>query len=386
MIALEYSIFFQSASVLFLQEILLSLNPEYEILNMSIEPKSRAMTFPRAGKYIILFFAAAFIVVAVRGYQLYQFVFQENVRTDYVMLISVEDNYDQVKDQLINDHILISERAFKWVANKKKYNKNIKPGRYELKKGMTTNQLVNMLRSGAQKPVDITFNNVRFKEDLAGKVSKYIQADSLSILALFSDERQINEWGFTTETFRTMFIPNTYEMYWTTSAQDFAERMHAEFQKFWNAERTAKAEALNITPAEVSILASLVQSETIKKDELPRVAGLYVNRLKRGILLQADPTVKYAVGDFSIKRVLNKHLEIESPYNTYKYVGLPPGPICFPSIQSIEAVLNYENHKYLYMCAKEDFSGYHNFAKTLRQHNRYANIYRKALDDRRIYK
>ncbi len=353
---------------------------------MSIEPKSRAMTFPRIGKFIILFFAAAFILVGVRGYQLYQFIFQENVRSDYVMLISVEDTYDTVKDRLLKDEILFSEKAFKWVAKKKKYNKNVKPGRYKLKRGMTTNELVNMLRSGAQKPVDITFNNVRFKEDMAGKVSKYIQADSLSILALFSDEKQIKEWGFTTETFRTMFIPNTYEMYWTISAKEFAKRMHDEYQNFWNAERKIKAEALNISPAEVSIVASIVQSETIKKDELPRVAGLYINRLKRGILLQADPTVKYAVGDFSIKRVLNKHLEIESPYNTYKYVGLPPGPICFPSIQSIDAVLNYESHKFLYMCAKEDFSGYHNFAKTLRQHNRNANIYRKALDDRKIYK
>jgi UPF0755 protein len=353
---------------------------------MSIEPKNRAITFPKVGKFIILFFAAAFIVAGVRGYQLYQFVFQENVRSNYVLLISENDTYESIKDQLLKDEILLSERAFKWVAKKKNYSNFIKPGRYELKRGMTTNELVNMLRSGAQEPVNITFNNLRFKEDLAGKVSKYIQADSLSILALFENEAQIKSWGFTTETFRTMFIPNTYEMYWTTTAQDFAERMHTEYKRFWNEERLAKAKELNISPSEVSILASLVESETIKKDELQRVAGLYVNRLKRGILLQADPTVKYAVGDFSIKRVLNKHLEIESPYNTYKYVGLPPGPICFPAIQSIDAVLNYENHKYLYMCAKEDFSGYHNFAKTLRQHNRNANIYRKALDDRKIFK
>lgn len=353
---------------------------------MAIEPKSRAMTFPRIRKFIIIFFAAAFIVVGVRGYQLYQFVFQENVLADYVLLISEEDTYKTISSRLEADSILSSPKAFKWVSKKKKYPKNIKAGRYELKNGMTTNELVNILRSGAQEPVNVTFNNVRFKEDLAGKVSKYIQADSISILNLFSDKKQIKEWGFSPETFRTMFIPNTYEMYWTCSAQDFAERMHAEYKKFWNEERKTKAEALNISPAEVSIIASIAQSETIKKDELPRVAGLYVNRLKRGILLQADPTVKYAVGDFSIKRVLNKHLEIESPYNTYKYVGLPPGPICFPTIQSIDAVLNYESHKYLYMCAKEDFSGYHNFAKTLRQHNNNAAKYRKALDDRRIYK
>lgn len=353
---------------------------------MSIERENRAMTFPRIGKYIIIFFALAFIIAGARGYQLYQYVFQENVRSNYVLLITDDDTYKTVSARLENDLILYSAKAFKWVAKKKEYNKYVKPGRYELKKGMTTNQLVNMLRSGAQKPVDITFNNVRFKEDLAGKVSKYIHADSISILNLFSDTEQIKEWGFNPETFRTMFIPNTYEMYWTTSAKEFAERMHQEYKRFWNEERRTKAEMINISPAEVSILASIVQSETIKKEELPRVAGLYVNRLKRGILLQADPTVKYAVGDFSIKRVLNKHLEIESPYNTYKYVGLPPGPICFPSIQSIDAVLNYEDHKYLFMCAKEDFSGYHNFAKTLRQHNKNANIYRQALNDRKIFK
>lgn len=353
---------------------------------MSIEPKSRAMTFPRIGKYIIIFFAAAFIVIGVRGYQLYQFVFLENVRANYVMLITEDDTYKKIETRLETDAVLNSTKAFKWVSKKKKYPDNVKQGRYELKKGMTTNELVNMLRSGAQEPVDITFNNVRFKEDLAGKVSKYIEADSISILKLFSNEKQINEWGFTTETFRTMFIPNTYEMYWTTSSKEFAQRMQTEYKKFWNDDRKKKAEAINISPEEVSILASIVQSETIKKEELPRVAGLYINRLKRGILLQADPTVKYAVGDFSIKRVLNKHLEIDSPYNTYKYVGLPPGPICFPGVSTIDAVLNYEKHKYIFMCAKEDFSGYHNFAVTNAQHERNANKYRAALDKNRIYK
>ncbi len=353
---------------------------------MSIEQKSRAMTFPKVGKYIIIFFAIAFIIVGARGYQLYRYVFDENVTIDYVLLISENDNYDSIYRKLESDRVLTNYKAFDWVSKKKQYKENIKPGRYELKKGLTTNELVNILRSGAQKPIDVTFNNVRFKEDLAGKASKYIQADSLSILNLFSNEELIKRWGFTPETFRTMFIPNTYEMYWTTSAEEFAKRMHTEYERFWNQDRLEKAEAIGLTPAEVSILASIVQSETIKKDELTRVAGLYVNRLKRGILLQADPTVKYAVGDFSIKRVLNKHLEIESPYNTYKYVGLPPGPICFPDIASIDAVLNYESHKYLYMCAKEDFSGYHNFAKTVGQHNRYARIYRDALDDRKIFK
>lgn len=344
------------------------------------------MTFPRVGKYIIIFFAAAFIVAGVRGYQLYQFVFQENVRSDYVLLIHKNDSYKSIEAQLENDAVLHSIRAFKWVAKKKKYPENIKPGRYKLAKGMTTNELVNRLRSGAQSPVDITFNNVRFKEDLAGKVSKYIIADSLSILQLFSDSVQIKKWGFTPENFRAMFIPNTYEMYWTTTAEEFAQRMNAEYKKFWNETRRQKAKTINISPEEVSILASIVQSETIKKDELSRVAGLYVNRLHKGIPLQADPTVKYALGDFSIKRVLNKHLEIDSPYNTYKYAGLPPGPICFPELTTLDAVLNYEKHKYIFMCAKDDFSGYHNFAITNAQHERNAAKYRAALDKKKIYK
>jgi UPF0755 protein len=353
---------------------------------MTIDQKSRAMIFPRVGKFIIIFFSIAFIIVGIRAYQLYRFVFEENVKTEYLLTIPAKASYQQVLDSLQMNDVLLDQKAFKWVAKKKSYPGNIKPGRYLLKKGMNTNQIANNLRAGIQEPVDVTFNNVRFKEDLAGKVSKYIQADSVSILNLFSDEKMISEYGFNTETFRTMFIPNTYEFYWTTSAGKFAKRMKAEYDRFWNNSRKAKADKIELTPDQVIILASIVQSETVKPDELKQVAGLYVNRIKKGIPLQADPTIKYAVGDYSIKRVLNKHLEIDSPYNTYKYAGLPPGPIAFPEISTIDAVLNYEDHKYLYMCAKEDFSGYHNFAKTLTQHNRNAAKYRKALDKKRIYK
>ncbi len=353
---------------------------------MSIEQNSRIMLFPKIGKFIIIFFAVAFIVVGIRAYQLYQYVFEENVKTNYILFISESTTFKQISDSLHINNVLKNENAFKWVSKKKNYPTTIKPGRFLFKKGMNTNQAVNILRSGIQEPVDVTFNNVRFKEELAGKVSKYIQADSVSILNLFSDENKIIEYGFNTETFRTMFIPNTYEFYWTTTAEEFANRMKKEYDRFWNAERKTKAKKLNLSPEEVIVLASIVQSETIKPDELKRVAGLYINRLKRGILLQADPTIKYAVGDYSIKRVLNEHLEIESPYNTYKYAGLPPGPIAFSEVSAINAVLNYEEHKYLYMCAKEDFSGYHNFAKTLTQHNRNAAKYREALDKNRIYK
>lgn len=353
---------------------------------MSIEPKSKLMLFPRIGKFIIVFFALAFIVVGLRAYQLYQYIFEKNVKSDYVLLIKDGFNFEQITDSLMADDVLLNYKAFNWVSKKKKYPDNVKPGRYIFQKGKNTNEIVNMLRGGLQKPVDVTFNNVRFKEDLAGKVSKYIQADSLSILNLFYDEKNIQELGFTTETFRAMFIPNTYEFYWTTTAKEFESRMHSEYQKFWNETRIKKAEAINLSPVEVIILASIVQSETTKNSELKTIAGLYINRLKRGQMLQADPSVKYAVGNFSLKRILNKHLEIESPYNTYKFAGLPPGPINFPEVSSIDAVLDYEKHNYIYMCAKEDFSGFHNFAATLKQHNINAGKYRNALNENQIYK
>jgi len=244
--------------------------------------------------------------------------------------------------------------------------------------------LVNMLKGGLQTPLNVTFNNVRTKEQLAGKVSKYLQTDSLAILQLFYDEKQIEKFGFNPETYSAMFIPNTYECYWTLSAEGFAERMKLEYDRFWNAERKIKAEEINLTPVEVTTLASIVQAEIAKNEELKRVAGLYINRLKTGMYLQADPTVKYAVGDYSIKRVLTVHLEVDSPYNTYKNTGLPPGPINFPETSAIDAVLNYEQHKYYYMCAKEDFSGYHNFASTLSEHNRNAAKYRAALNRNNI--
>ncbi len=353
---------------------------------MSIEQKSRAMTFPKVGKFIILFFAIALVITGARAYQLYGFIFDPNVRSDYVLVIYPGDNYDNVLDKLESDRILSDVKAFKWVSKKKSYSENVKAGRYQLKAEMSTNSLVNKLRSGAQDPVKLTFNNVRVKEELAGKVSKYILADSLDILRLFSDEKQIAEWGFNSESYRTMFVPNTYEMYWTTNATEFARRMNQEYERFWNSDRKKKAKAIDLTESQVSVLASIVESETAKSDELETVAGLYINRLKKGIPLQADPTLKYAVGDFSLRRILNKHLDVESPYNTYKNAGLPPGPICFPSVASIDAVLNYEHHNYLYMCAREDFSGYHNFASTLSQHNQNAAKYRAALNKNGIYK
>ena len=353
---------------------------------MNLKSNNRLRLSPKLNKWVILLFAVAFILTGLRGYQLFQYVFAENIKHPGSITIPKEGTYQQVLDSLNAQDILENEKAFKWVAKKKEYPLNVKAGKYVFNKGMNTNQIVNMLRSGNQKPVSVIFNNLRFIDELAGSVSHDIEPDSLELLSYLTDSTVIHKYGFDAYSFHAMFIPNTYEFYWTTTPEQFAERMYAEYHRFWNKERLAKADSLGLTPEEVSTVASIVQEETIKADEKPRVAGLYLNRIKRGMLLQADPTIKFAVGDFSIKRVLNKHLLVDSPYNTYIHAGLPPGPINFPEISSIDAVLNAENNKFLYMCASDKFNGYHNFARTLREHNQNAQRYQNALNANHIWK
>jgi UPF0755 protein len=353
---------------------------------MTIEKKNSLMLFPRVGKIIILFFAFALIMAGAWAYKHYLYIFKENVKSERPFIVPEGATFEAVIDTLQYNDILFNVKAFRWVSKKKNYPSLIKTGRYLFKKGMNTNQIVNKLRAGEQEPLDVTFNLVRWKEDLAGKISRYLQADSLSVLSLFEDEKSIAVYGFTKQTFPAMFIPNTYEFYWTTTADEFADRMKREYDMFWSQSRRQKAEAIGLSPVEVATLASIIQEETAKAEELPRVAGLYINRIKRGIPLQADPTVRFAIGDFTLRRILLVHLEVDSPYNTYKHIGLPPGPINFPEISAIDAVLNFEKHDYLFMVAKEDFSGYHNFSKTLAEHNRYAARYRAALNDRKIWK
>lgn len=358
----------------------------YKIEKMDLNTRNRIMLFPKLNKIIIIVFAVAFVLAALYAYRLFSYTFDENVENAGSITIPENATFEQVLDSINKQEILISEKAFKWVAKKKNYPAFIKPGKYVFNKGMTTNSIVNMLKAGNQKPVTVTFNNLRFMEDLAGKVSKYISPDSSALIKFLNSPEVIEKYGFNEHSFHAMFIPNTYEMYWTTTPEQFVDRMSAEYKRFWNRKRMAEADSLGLTPVQVITLASIVQEETIKADEKPIVAGLYLNRIKKGMLLQADPTVKFALGDFGIQRILTKHLEIDSPYNTYKFAGLPPGPINFPEISSIDAVLNADDNKYLYMCAKEDFSGYHNFARTLSQHNANAQRYRNALNENKIYK
>lgn len=333
---------------------------------------------------LVLGIVAILVVVAIlAGSKLYNMVMKPNVVTpdqkEFSLYIPTGADFDQVKDSLYGNHLIIDPASFEWVARHKDYPSHVKPGRYVLKNGMGNNQLTNMLRGGLQTPVKVTFNNIRDVKMLAGRVGTQIEADSASIVAYLADNVNLNKLGFNSLTIPAMFLPNTYEFYWNTDAEKFVEKMKGEYDKFWNEERRNKAKALGLSPVQVSILASIVDKETNKTDEMPRIAGVYLNRLRNGWLLQADPTLVFAVGDFDLKRVLNVHKEVESPYNTYKYAGLPPGPICIPSLQSINAVLNAEKHNYYYFCAKEDFSGYHVFAKTLTEHNRNAQRYQRAL-------
>jgi UPF0755 protein len=287
---------------------------------------------------------------------------------------------------LQRDTLLCRPATFVWLARRKRLPSHIHPGRYLIRRGMNNNTLINMLRGGFQDAVRVTFHNIQTVEELAGVVGRQLELDSAELVDLLKDSAFVAGYGFDTNTVISMFLPDTYEFYWNTSAKKFMRRMYREYKKFWNDRRRGEAEALGLTPEEVSTLASIVQEEVIHDDEMPRVAGVYLNRLRRGMRLQADPTVKFALREAGRKRILKKDLHIDSPYNTYRYAGLPPGPICMPSKEALEAVLHAEKNNYLYFCAKDDFSGYHNFARTLSEHNRNARLYRRALNKNRIYR
>ncbi len=333
--------------------------------------------------FAILIIIAAILIASITRKKIYKP--NINVHSLYLYIPSGSD-YSAVIQILENDSILKDIRSFKWLAEKKNYPNHVYSGRYRLDSLMNNNDLIDKLRSGFQDPVKVVFNSIRTREQLAGKISKQIEPDSLTLIKSLYNNSLIVEYGLIQETFTCIFLPNTYEFWWNTSSEKFIDRMYKEYQRFWSDERKSKAAILNLTPEEVTTLASIVDEETYYSKEMPRVAGVYINRLRRRMHLQADPTLKFALGDFSIKRVLNVHKQIDSPYNTYKRYGLPPGPISIPSISAIDAVLNYESHSYLYFCAKSDFSGYHNFAKTLSQHNINARNYQRALNKERIWR
>jgi UPF0755 protein len=301
------------------------------------------------------------------------------------LYIKTGSTIDDVCRSLYENNYIINRQSFEWMAEKKNYASHIKAGKFKIHDRMNNKDLVDMLRSGKQVPVRVSFNNIRLKTQLAGVVSRYLEADSCQFLELLNDEEYLQSIGFSTETSMALFIPNTYEFFWNTSAREFVDRMKKENDKFWNTERLEKSSKLGLNKIQVFTLASIVDEESNTSAEFATIAGLYLNRIKIDMPLQADPTVKFAMGNFALKRVLKKHTEYDSPYNTYKNKGIPPGPICLPSIKAINAVLNAEKHNYLYFCAKSDFSGAHVFAKNLIQHNKNAVAYQTALNKRRIY-
>ncbi len=338
-------------------------------------------------KIIIIVLSILFIGGAIIGYSYYTKIYASNVLEDAVIFIPNNATFKEVT-QLIEPH-LKNKNSFAWVAKQKNYPNVIKSGKFRIKKGMNTNTLVNLLRSGKQMPVKVTFNNQDTLEKLAGRIAEQISADSTEILKAVLDEEFLEKNNFTKNNVLGMFIPNSYELYWNTSATKFRDRMLKEYNRFWNDSRLQKAKKLNLSEDEVITLASIVQKETAKISERPAVAGLYLNRLREHWALQADPTIIYALKqkhgqDYEVKRVLNDDLEIDSPYNTYKHTGLPPSLIGMPDISAIDAVLNPKNHDYYYMCASVTNIGSHEFAKTLAQHNRNAVKYQRWISKQGI--
>jgi UPF0755 protein len=320
----------------------------------------------------------------------YQKAFKPNIQTPhgdiYYLHVYTGSTYQEVLDTLYTHKLIRNKKSFEWISDKKKFNSHIHPGRYRVTNNMSNNAFINMLRAGMQEPVQLVINTARTPADLALRLSVQIEPSQAMLNRLMNDETYLKQFGFNRQTILGMFIPNTYEFWWNTSVDDFFKRMYREYNKFWNGERIKKAGDMHLDPNGVITLASILINESNKEDEYRRIAGVYINRLNSGMRLQADPTVKFALGDFERTRILRKDIQVDSPYNTYQHDGLPPGPISLPSIHAIDAVLNYERHDYLFFCAKEDFSGYHNFARTIAQHNKNARSYQKALNRRNILK
>ncbi len=342
----------------------------------------------RGKKILVLVIVVFTVMLSSFGFYTYQILFTPNIMVDQqgrYFAIYDGTTFKELQNRLESERIVNNLMAFSLVARIKGYDKEIKPGMYYMEKDMNNINAINMLRAGRQIPVKLTFNAARRLEDLTTRLTNTLQIDSADIAPLLYSDSVSTSYGFDSLNFIGMFIPNTYEVYWTISAKELLDRMNLEYKRFWNEQRLRKAEEIGLTPQEVSTLASIVESETNMNDEKAKLAGVYMNRLKRGIPLQADPTLVFALGK-DVRRVINSDKYIESPYNTYKYKGLTPGPIKMPTIPGIESVLNHEQHNYLYFCANADFSGYHVFAKTLTEHNRNAAKFQRALNQRGIYR
>ncbi|MBR9915629.1 MAG: endolytic transglycosylase MltG [Algicola sp.] len=330
------------------------------------------------------------VVAAYFAFYIYNAMLSPNTafsNDEAYIYVPTNANYDTVREQL--KPLLEDMEAFDMLAKRKKYVSNLKAGKFVIKKGMSNNDIINSIRSN-NIPIKLSFNNQESLEKLAGRIANQIEADSLDLIVAMTDPGFLKKSGYTKKTALGMYIPNSYEFFWNTDAQAFRDRMLTEYNRFWNESRNAKAKSIGLTRDQVMTLASIVHEESKQASEQPRIAGVYMNRLKIGMPLQADPTLKFAAYQLPeyqntiIKRVLNKHKDIKSPYNTYLNTGLPPGLIAMPDITAIDAVLNFEKHNYLYFAANAQKLGYHKFAKTLAQHNVNAREYQRYLSSQGI--
>ncbi len=335
--------------------------------------------------------AAFLLVIVLTGgvacYIFYRAFYYPSIRfheKSRLIYIHTDWNYPQVRDMLVQKGIVSSPEFFDLIARIKNYSNHIKPGRYRVMNHTSNLQLVNLLLSGRQEPETVSLYNIRTIKELKDILGLKLESDSAIIASSFSD-KNLKQYGFTNENALAMFLPGTYPLLWTDTPDAFLKSMHTIYENFWSPERRKKAAAMQLTPLQVSVLASIVQAEQSQYDgEKSIIAGLYLNRLKKDMPLQSDPTLIYARGDFSILRVLDGDKRINSPYNTYLHTGLPPGPIDMPSVSSLDATLNYNKNDYLYMCAENDFSGRHHFSTSLKEQEQYATRYRKALNQRQI--
>ncbi|MDG1039605.1 MAG: endolytic transglycosylase MltG [Polaribacter sp.] len=323
------------------------------------------------------------VITSAFAIRTYFKIYGTNTVKEGFVYIKTNSSLDDLKTEL--KPFLKNTASFDWVAKRKKYTSKIRAGKFKITKGISNNDLVNLLRSGKQTPVTLIFNNQHTLEDLAGRIATQIEADSTAILNAITDSDFLKKEGFTKKTILGIFIPNSYEFYWNSTGVGFRDKMLNEYHRFWTTERTEKATKLKLSKTEIIALASIVQKETAKISERPTVAGLYLNRIKRRIPLQADPTIIYALKekygqDYSVKRVLLKDLRIQSQYNTYINRGIPPSLIAMPDISSIDAVLNAQKHNYIYMCASTEKIGFHAFATTLRKHNSNAAKYHRWMN------
>ena len=337
-------------------------------------------------KYVIIVILFSTLLSTISVY-LYQILFSPNFlinQNDKFIIINEKMNFKDIRVKLIQDTILNDVLSFSFLSKFMEYDKSIKTGAYNIKSNMSNYDLIRMLRSGNQTPIHISFSYARKIEDLSKIITKDLKITESNFMDYINSNKNI--YGFNKQTILSMFLPDTYEIYWNISTENLFKKMNNEYNKFWTTKREDKSKKLNMNKIDISILASIVASETLKMDEANTIAGLYIKRINKNMHLQADPTLVYAANDFSIRRVLNKHKKIISPYNTYINKGLPPGPIRLTPKKYIDAVLDYEKHEYIFMCAKDDFSGFHAFAITLEEHNKNARKFQRTLNARKIYR